>query len=229
MNARGRTPRAGLLFDLDGTLAQTEHLHHAAFNALLSEYGRSLDHATFLRHVSGRSNADITAFLFPDKDSTARNRLAQDKERWFRELATAGVEATPGALALIDWARVRGVATGLVTNAPRENADLMIAVLGLDRSFDVVISAAELARSKPHPEPYLAAIEALRLDVARALAIEDSATGIAAARAAGLTVVAIASAATSSSISGSGAALIVSDMTEATLYGFITQRLGVVR
>lgn len=218
-------PRAGLLFDLDGTLAQTEHLHHAAFNALLAEYGRSLDHATFLRHVSGRSNADITAFLFPDKDSTERDQLAQDKERWFRELATAGVEATPGALALIGWARARGVATGLVTNAPRENADLMIAVLGLDRSFDVVVSATELARSKPHPEPYLAAIEALQLDATRTLAIEDSVTGIAAARAAGLAVVAIASAATLASLSGGGAELIVSDMTDATLYDFVTQRL----
>ncbi|MEO8849831.1 MAG: HAD-IA family hydrolase [Casimicrobiaceae bacterium] len=224
MNARGAMPRAGLLFDLDGTLAQTEHLHHAAFNALLAECGRSLDHATFLRHVSGRSNADITAFLFPDKDGAERDRLAQDKERWFRELATAGVEATPGAVTLLDWARREGVATGLVTNAPRENADLLVAVLGLEDAFDVVISAAELAHSKPHPESYLAAIEALQLDTAHTLAIEDSPTGIAAARAAGLAVVAIASTATLSSLSGSGAALIVPDMTDAALYSFVAQR-----
>ena len=64
MIACGTTPRAGLLFDLDGTLAQTEHLHHAAFNGLLALYGRSLDHPTFLRHVSGRSNDDITGSDF---------------------------------------------------------------------------------------------------------------------------------------------------------------------
>lgn len=225
MNARGGLPRAGLLFDLDGTLAQTEHLHHAAFNALLGEYGRSLDHATFLRHVSGRSNEDITAYLFPDKDGAERDRLAQDKERWFRDLAAAGVQATPGAPALLAWARSHGVATGLVTNAPRENADLMIAVLGMNEAFDAVISAAELAHSKPHPEPYLAGLRALGVATARAVAIEDSATGIAAARAAGLEVIAMATPTTAASIAGSGAALVVADMTDRRLYEFVEARL----
>ena len=225
LNPRQPTLRAGLLFDLDGTLAQTEHLHHAAFDALLAEYGRSLDHATFLRHVSGRSNADITAFLFPDKDGAERDRLAQDKERWFRELATAGVDATPGAVALLAWARSKGIATGLVTNAPRENADLMIAVLGLAEDFDVVICAAESLRSKPHPDPYLEALRLLSLDSTRTLVIEDSATGIAAARAAGLDVIALATDATAGSIASSGAALTVADMTDERIYALAVARL----
>lgn len=227
MTACGDKPRAGLLFDLDGTLAQTEHLHHAAFNALLAAYGRSIDHPTFLRHVSGRSNADITAYLFPALDANERERLAQDKERWFRELAAAGVEATPGALSLIDWARRRGIATGLVTNAPRENADLMIAVLGLGAAFDVVITSAEPPRGKPYPDPYLAALAALGLDPSHTLAIEDSATGIAAARAAGLDVVALATPRTAASIAQSGAMLTVGDMTDRRLYELCEARLGV--
>jgi HAD superfamily hydrolase (TIGR01509 family) len=226
MTARGGLARAGLLFDLDGTLAQTEHLHHAAFNELLAAYGRSIDHPTFLRHVSGRSNEDITAYLFPDLDAEKRIRLAEDKERWFRELAAAGVEATPGALSLIAWARARDIATGLVTNAPRENADLMIAVLGLDEAFDVVIAAPELTHSKPHPEPYLAALAALRLDAAHTLAIEDSETGIAAARAAGLDVVALATPRTAASIVHSGAALTVADMTDRRLYQLFEARFS---
>ena len=225
MTACGTTPRAGLLFDLDGTLAQTEHLHHAAFNALLALYGRSLDHPTFLRHVSGRSNDDITAYLFPDLDADERRRLAEDKERGFRELAAAGVELTPGAESLLDWVRTRGVATGLVTNAPRENADLMVAVLGLREAFDVVICGTELERSKPHPEPYLAALDALGLDASHTLAIEDSMTGITAARAANLDVVALASSSTAASIANSGASLIVADMTDPRLYALLKVRL----
>jgi beta-phosphoglucomutase len=226
MTARGGTPRAGLLFDLDGTLAQTEHLHHAAFNALLAAYGRSLDHPTFLRHVSGRSNEDITSYLFPDLHADERRRLAEDKERWFRELARAGVEATPGAESLLAWARARNIATGLVTNAPRENADLMIATLGLAEAFDVVICGAELAHSKPHPEPYLAALAALRLDAPHTLAIEDSMTGIAAARAANLDVVALATASTAASVAQSGAALTVADMTDPRLYRLLEARFA---
>ncbi len=217
--------RAGLLFDLDGTLAQTEHLHHAAFNALLAGYGRSLDHADFLRHVSGRSNEDITAYLFPDQGSADRERAAGDKERWFRELASAGIEATPGAPALLEWARSRGIATALVTNAPRENADLMVAVLGLDGAFDAVVVAEEVGQSKPHPGPYLAAMKALGLSTARSLAVEDSATGIAAARAAGLDVIAMSTEATAASIATSGAVLAVADMTGRDLYDFLEARL----
>ncbi|MCC6197107.1 MAG: HAD-IA family hydrolase [Burkholderiales bacterium] len=225
MTARGPATRAGLLFDLDGTLAQTEHLHHAAFNALLAAYGRSLDHPTFLRHVSGRSNEDITAYLFPDLGSAERERLAQDKERWFRELAAAGVDATPGAVELLAWARGKGIATGLVTNAPRENAELMVAVMGFTRDFDVIVSAAELPRSKPFPDPYLAALRALSLDPARTLAVEDSAPGIAAARAASLDVIALATAATAASIAASGAALTVADMTDERVYALASARL----
>ncbi|MEP6942336.1 MAG: HAD-IA family hydrolase [Betaproteobacteria bacterium] len=219
--------RAGLLFDLDGTLAQTEDLHHAAFNALLADDGRALDHAAFVRHVSGRSNEDITAYLFPGKDDAERERLAQRKEREFRALAADGVEATPGAHALLDWARARGIATGLVTNAPRENADLMLEVLRLNGAFDIVVSGAELAHSKPHPDPYLAALDALALDARRTVAVEDSRTGIAAARAAGLDVVAMAGAATLASVADSGAALTVEDMTDVRLYVFLADRLRV--
>jgi beta-phosphoglucomutase len=221
--------RAGLLFDLDGTLAQTDHLHHAAFNAVLAGHGRSLDHPTFVRHVSGRSNDDITAYLFPDKDAAERRRIAAEKERSFRTLVAAGVAATPGAAALLDWARARNVATGLVTNAPRENADLMVEVLGLRGAFDVEISAVELPRSKPHPEPYLAAVDALELDAARTVAIEDSAPGIAAARAAGLAVVAMAGTGTGTAFDAADAALVIADMTDARLYAFLETRLRVPR
>lgn len=223
----GKHRRAGLLFDLDGTLAQTDHLHHAAFNAVLAAHGRTLDHPTFVRHVSGRSNADITAYLFPDKDDAERTRIAEEKERSFRELAATGVAATPGAAALIAWARERDVATGLVTNAPRENADLMVAVLGLAGAFDVEVSAAELPRGKPHPEPYLAAMEALDLDPARTVAIEDSATGIASAVAAGLAVVAMGGIGTAMSLGLAQAPLVIGDMTDARLYAFLVARLRV--
>jgi HAD superfamily hydrolase (TIGR01509 family) len=129
-------------------------------------------------------------------------------------------------MSLIDWARARGIATGLVTNAPRENADLMIAVLGMGEAFDVVIAATELAHSKPHPEPYLAALASLGLDARHTLAIEDSATGIAAARAAGLDVVALATPRTAASIERSGATLIVADMTDHRLYELFEARFA---
>jgi HAD superfamily hydrolase (TIGR01509 family) len=222
-----RGQRAGLLFDLDGTLARTEHLHLAAFNAILAPSGRVLDDEAFVRHVSGQANAAITAFFFPDASVADRERLAEQKEAAFRALAAAGgADATPGAAAMLAWARDRHVATGLVTNAPRANAVLMIDVLGLGRAFDIVISADETPRGKPHPDPYLAAVQSLGLSAAITVAIEDSLTGVAAARAAGLGVIALATDLTAPGLRSSGADILASDLTDPSVYAYLEQRLG---
>jgi beta-phosphoglucomutase len=226
MSAPSR-PRAGLLFDLDGTLAQSEDLHLAAFNAILAPTGRSIDHEAFVQHVSGRSNAAIMAFLFPELGIEERVRLAEQKEASFRQLASSGaIDVTPGAEALIAWAHGKGCATGLVTNAPRANAEAMITAMGLDHAFDTVISADELARSKPHPDPYLAAIESLQLSARHTAAIEDSVTGIAAAHAAGVGVIALANARTAEGLRGSPAALVVRDLGDPAIFSYLEQRFA---
>jgi len=225
----GRPPprRAGLLFDLDGTLAQTEHLHLAAFNVILAPSGRVLDEAAFVRHVSGQANEAITAHFFPDATLAERQRLADEKEAAFRSLAAhGGVDATPGAARMLAWARERGVATGLVTNAPVANARLMVEVLGLADAFDLVVSADETPRGKPHPDPYLAAVERLELAAERTVVIEDSLTGVAAGRAAGLGVVALATDFTAARLQGSGADMVCKDLSNAELYAWLRQRLG---
>lgn len=228
LTPRPTQSRAGLLFDLDGTLAQTEHLHHAAFNAILAPSGRSLDDAAFQRHISGQANAAIMAFLFPDASSAERLRFAEQKEASFRSLAAAsGVDVTPGAAAMLAWARQRNVATGLVTNAPGANAAMMIEALDLAAAFDVVINADDVARGKPHPDSYLAAVDKLGLCARATVAIEDSLTGIAAARAAGLGVIALSTVSTAAALHTSGAALVVDSLADAGLYAFLEARFAV--
>ncbi|MEO6929376.1 MAG: HAD-IA family hydrolase [Casimicrobiaceae bacterium] len=216
--------RHALLFDLDGTLATTEHLHRAAYDKLLADQGRMLDPATFATHVRGRSGRDVTRFLFPDCDELECSRLMERKERTFRELAaTQGLLPTPGVHMLLEWARARGVATALVTNAPRANAEMVIKVIGMASAFDVVVSASELARGKPHPDPYVTALDALALDAASALAVEDSPVGIASARAANLDVIGIAGE-TWDATPIHGAAIVVSDMSDPRLIAFLAER-----
>ena len=218
--------RAGLLFDLDGTLATTEHLHRAAYDALLERHGRVLDAETFATHVRGRAGRDVVRALFPESGDGERVHLAERKEEAFRELAAArGLVPTPGAHALIAWARARGVATALVTNAPRANAELVLEVLGLAGDFDVLISASEIARGKPHPDPYIAGLKALSLDAAHAIAVEDSPVGVASARAAHLDVIAIRSSTCDASVIRD-AAMTVTDMADPRLLAFLAARFG---
>jgi beta-phosphoglucomutase len=221
-----RTARAGLLFDLDGTLATTEHLHRAAFASVLEAHGRVLDAETFATQVRGRAGRDALRALFPQSDDRERLDLSERKEQAFRDLASArGLEPTAGAHALIAWARARGVATALVTNAPRANADLVVDVLGLAGDFDVVVSISDVTRGKPHPDPYLVGLASLGLDAAHAMAVEDSPVGVASARAAGLDVIAIDSPTCDSTVIRD-AAICVADMADARLFALIAARFG---
>jgi HAD superfamily hydrolase (TIGR01509 family) len=213
---------AALLFDLDGTLATTEHLHRAAFNTLLGD--AALDPATFARRVKGRSSIDAIAALFPATGEHERRRLIERKEETFRKLAAAhGLVATPGLQTLLAWIRDRGIATALVTNAPTANADVVLDILQVADAFDVVVSAHDLPRGKPHPEPYLAALEALSLPAERALAVEDSLVGVASARAAGLDVVAIMGPNSEPNVTEQ-TCIAVSDMGDRRLLDFLAAR-----
>jgi len=217
--------RAGLLFDLDGTLAITEHLHRAAFNALIGD-GEPLDAAAFAQQVKGRSSVDVIGVLFPASSAQERQRLIAHKEATFRALAVQhGLVPTPGLRTLLDWTRTSGIATALVTNAPRANAEVVLDILGIAGAFDVVVSAHDLARGKPHPEPYLAGLAALALDATRALAVEDSLVGMASARAAALDVIAITGPASEPGVTN-GAAIAVCDMADPRLLDFLAARFG---
>ena len=103
---------------------------------------------------------------------------------------------------------------------------MMIAVLRLAEAFDTVVSSGETARGKPHPDPYLAAIEALGLCARATVAIEDSLTGIAAARAAGIGVIALSTERTAAALRTSGAALVVDDLADPVLYEYLEQRFA---
>jgi HAD superfamily hydrolase (TIGR01509 family) len=102
----------------------------------------------------------------------------------------SGVTMLPGAAALLEALRAAGVPAGLVSASPRPVVDLVLERIGSDR-FKLSVSAGDSVRSKPAPDPYLAAACQMGLDPASCVAIEDSPPGILSARAAGCVVVAV--------------------------------------
>jgi HAD superfamily hydrolase (TIGR01509 family) len=179
-----------LLFDLDGTLVDTDPLHLAAIREVFAPFGVTVDHDTYATRIMGRANADIGADFLPGESVATRAATLDRKEALFRA-ALSGAEPRPGVRALLDWADRAGAPTAVVTNAPRANAEAILAAIGLTGRFGTLVIGDELPRAKPDPLPYLTAMERLGVGPADALAFEDSPSGLRAAAASGAHVFAL--------------------------------------
>ncbi|WP_280175127.1 HAD family hydrolase [Micromonospora cremea] len=182
---------AAVLFDMDGTLVDSEKLWDVALQELAREYGGELSDAA-RRSIVGTSMADSMRILHDDLGQPERDPEAS--AAWINvrilELFRTGLRWRPGALALLRAVRAAGIPTALVTSSGRPLVEIALDTLGRD-SFDAVVCGDEVVAAKPHPEPYLTAARLLDVPIGRCVAIEDSPTGVASALAAGAAVLAV--------------------------------------
>lgn len=204
-----------LLFDLDGTMLNTDPIHIAVFAEMMKPKGLDVDEAFYMAHVHGRLNTDIFAEFLPDEPDP--QALSDAKEAEFRRRLPRPFPAMTGLDALLNQADRMGLKMAVVTNANRLNAEAMLQAIGQRTRFDVLVIGEECARGKPHPEPYATAMQRLGVAPARALAFEDSPSGIHSARAAGATVVGIRSSADHETLRAAGAHVTLSDFTDPLL------------
>ena len=216
---------ATLLFDLDGTLTETDHLHFEAFRTTFLRQGVDVDWETYKARVIGRANQAIAADFLPHVDVDRHAGIMDAKEAAYRDMIDTLAPA-PGLIDLLDWADAAGVPCGVVTNAPRANAELVLDALGLAARFKVLVIGPELSDAKPHPLPYLKGLEALGGDAARSVGFEDSPSGATAAAAAGLAVVGLLTSVTAADLVGVGAGIVAQNFADPAVIAFVRQRTG---
>ena len=194
-----------LVFDVDGTIADTEEVHRQAFNAafLAMDLWWNWSPAEYMEllKVSGgpeRVAHYVAQLRVPEKE---RARLAglvpaihRDKTRLYHELISGGrAPLRPGVLRLIGEARAAGLRLALAATSTKANVEALVsATLGAKALgwFSAVASADEVARKKPAPDVYERVLGTLRLPASACVAIEDSENGVHAAKAAGLYTIA---------------------------------------
>jgi beta-phosphoglucomutase len=214
--------RDTLLFDMDGTLTDTDDLHFAAFGKLLAPLGKSITRETYTHRIMGESTEAVMAWLLPGHDPA---EMADRKEELAR--AHAGrLTPTRGLEELLGWAAQRGLKTAVVTNAMRPNADAMLAALGIAQRFDTLVIGVELARGKPDPLPYTTALARLGVMASQALAFEDSRSGIASAVGAGVETVGITTGLDAATLRAAGARIAVADFTDPQLFALLADAFG---
>lgn len=193
MNDSLPTPTA-VVFDNDGLLLDTESVWTRAEQDLFERRGLDFTPAN-KRELVGTS-AEIAGGILERRLGEPGRAAALIEE--LNELVVAelehGVQAMLGARELLRTLKGRGTPIGLVSNSPLVFVRRSLEIVGFEDSFDAVISAHEVAAPKPAPDPYLEACRRLGVQAGRhVVALEDSPTGVAAARAAGLTVIGIPS------------------------------------
>ncbi|WP_037914084.1 HAD family hydrolase [Actinacidiphila yeochonensis] len=185
-------PPAAVLFDMDGTLVDTEHLWWRAVAEVAERLGYRLSDAD-LPEVLGCPVAHTAGYLCRTTGAAVPEaRIARGLDDAFASRVAGDVTPRPGVLRLLAGLRAAAVPTGLVTASPRRIVDLVLDRLGADW-FTLTVAAEDTARAKPAPDPYLTAAERLGVEPGDCVAVEDSPPGLASARAAGCRVVAVPS------------------------------------
>lgn len=181
----GIASETAVLFDLDGVIVDSRDFHMQAWEQWARE--NDVQHAADYFHAMfGRRNDAIIGGLLPDTTPEEFERLADAKERLFRDAARGNITALPGVLALLDALDERGILRAIVTSTPRANLTLILESLGIDNRFGGLVAEEDASKGKPDPEGFLVAAHRLDLAAELCVVIEDAPAGLAAAKAGGM-------------------------------------------
>jgi HAD superfamily hydrolase (TIGR01509 family) len=182
-----------VIFDMDGLLLDTETLWHDSEVELFARRGVEFTRDDQLQVIG--TSFDITARYFAERLGRPLEEgaaLVDEMVALMHERVRRQVEARPGAVELVDRLRaVDGIRLGLASNSPRYLVDDALATSGLADAFDAIVTADDVEHAKPAPDIYRLVCARLGVSPSEALALEDSASGVTAAKAAGLTCIAV--------------------------------------
>ncbi len=182
-------PIQAILFDFDGVLVDSEPVRFKAGAQALAEIGVTLDWDTFVRCWLGRTDAAGLRDILGDRYPVEGERVAARRNALY-EARLDEVPAFPDAVRLARRAPA-GLRLAVATGSRRTEVGRILDRLGIADLFAVIVTAEDYLRAKPAPDPFLAAARRLGLSAEACLVVEDTAPGVAAARAAGMRVVAV--------------------------------------
>jgi HAD superfamily hydrolase (TIGR01509 family) len=179
-------PKA-VLWDLDGTLVDSEEYHWLSWRDTMRAEAVDLSYEQFLASFGQRNDRILAGWLGPGTDPARVRRIGDAKELEYRRLAeTRGLAPLPGAREWLSSLRAAGWRQAIASSAPRLNVETMLRVLNLASYLDAVVSAEDVTLGKPDPQVFLTAAAKLGVTPSRCIVVEDAAAGVEAARRAGM-------------------------------------------
>ncbi|ATD02574.1 MULTISPECIES: HAD family phosphatase [Pseudoalteromonas] len=183
-----------VLFDMDGTLVDSESVHYICWSQLLAPFGVRYDEDDFCQRFSGRPTIDAAKEIKQTHNLSVSSRyLADEKYRLFSKFVQTNLPPLmPYAADILFAVKEQGLKMALVTGSARHEAEPILKGLGFYDLFDTVVTKDDVTNPKPAGDPYLLALKNMQVAAKNAIAVEDTFTGVTAANNAALAVVAIA-------------------------------------
>jgi len=185
-----------VVFDLDGVLWDGEPLYHEAFNVVLRPLGHEVTTAEYDQIIGNSVEAAWEWVIGRFRLTGPPEQFHADYDAAVLDLLAQPVEPLPGVRETIARLKSIPVPVGLASASLRQWVEATLAGIGLASEFDATVSASEVEHAKPAPDLYLTAAEKLGVAAAECIAVEDTRTGVASARAAGMYVVQVRAAST---------------------------------
>lgn len=176
-----------VLWDLDGTLVDSEEFHWQSWQYAMRAEGLSVTFEQFKASFGQRNQTILRNWLGPAATPADIERVADAKEIEYRRLAAEhGLTPLPGAAEWLARLQAAGWKQAIASSAPRLNVEVMLDALNLRRYFGAIVSSEDVTHGKPDPEVFLTASAKLAVQPEHAIVVEDAAAGIEAARRAGM-------------------------------------------
>lgn len=173
----------GVLWDMDGTLIDSEEYHWIAWQGALANEGITITRQQFLASFGQRNDSIIPEWLGAGATPERVERIGNAKEELYRQLIRQnGISALPGVESWLHRLQQHGWLQAIASAAPRANIETVLESLSAANIFQAIISAEDVHRGKPDPEVYLVAASRLRVPPERCIVVEDAAAGIEGAR-----------------------------------------------
>jgi HAD superfamily hydrolase (TIGR01509 family) len=183
-------PKA-VLWDLDGTLVDSEQFHWLSWRDILRGEGIELTYPMFLASFGQRNDRILAAWL-PGADPDRARRIGEEKEAEYRRLVQShGLAPLPGAREWLLALRAAGWKQSIASSAPGQNVVTMLRVLGLESALDAIVSAEDVTIGKPDPQVFLKAAEKLQTPPSRCVVVEDAAAGVEGGRRGGMRTIGV--------------------------------------
>lgn len=183
----------GVIFDMDGVLVDNRDVHLKAFAKWCAMHGIQIDNDLLLS-LFGMGNERIFPMVLGDAElSTEKiNLYAEQKEEIYRQMFAEHIEPLAGLRELLEQLRGADVKLAVGSSGMRKNVDFVLDKCGIGHYFDAIADGDQVRNAKPDPEVFLLAASLMGVDPSECFVFEDSFAGIAAARAAGMRVGAVA-------------------------------------